>query len=57
MLKLFRKIIDAYWSHRQDAERVMSLAINTLLNELCYIAMTADEPEEEWSTEIIRMFR
>ena len=38
MLNMFKGIIDAYWSHRPDAERIMTLQLNVMLNELCYRA-------------------
>ena len=53
---LFRSIIDTYWTPREDGERSRTLMLNTLLNELCYLAVSVQQPEEEWSVDLIRLF-
>ena len=54
---MFKSIIDAYWSRRPDAERMQTLQLNVLLNELCHKALSSQQPDDEWSMELIRLFR
>lgn len=53
--QLFKEIIDAFWAHRDDQQRRLSLLLSLLLNELSYISSrTPPTPKtDNWLTVLL----
>lgn len=49
-----RDIISTYWSHRDDRERNLCILLNSLLNELAYLARNSLAQSEEWITVLLK---
>ncbi len=57
---MLKNIIDVFWSRRDDQTRTLSMQLNTLLNELSYIARSAPPSvsvKEEWINTLLEAFR
>ncbi len=55
--RILRRIIDAFWSERDDKQRQSSLLINLLLCELSFIARNNQQQADEWIVKTLRLFR
>jgi len=49
-----REIIGVYWSHRDDRERTLTVLLNSMLNELAYLARNTLGESEEWITVLLK---
>lgn len=50
-------IIDLFWSHAPNKKRRLNLLLNLLLDELASIGLEARTESEEWSVQVISLFR
>ena len=51
---LFRYIINVFWSHRDDASRVLMLNMNLLLTELTYVSRNSLAKTDTWITLLLQ---
>jgi len=57
---ILKRIIDVYWSRRDDQQRTLTMQLNILLNELSYIARNTPPSipaKEEWINVLLNTFR
>ena len=53
MNDLFRDVIQVYWGHREDRDRLLNILLNMILNELASMTRESEPLTEDWITDLL----
>lgn len=53
MNDLFRNVVQVYWGHRDDRNRLLNILLNEILNELSSIARNSAPQAEDWIMDLL----